>query len=71
MSIEDNPYIKSSKKIYGNTGTTQISSSNLNDIKEQINNAISNKRCLSIFTHLLVDDISEDRGYDTISWNRG
>lgn len=63
----DSTYITACRNVNGITGTTYIGSNNVDEIKKQIDTCIKNKWCLPIFTHLLVDDINEDRGYDTLT----
>lgn len=58
-----------SKKLnedFTQTGYTGIYSNNLNDVKNIIDTAVLNKSVVSVFTHYVVDDISEDRGYDCL-----
>lgn len=48
------------------TNVNGIYSDNIEKVKSAIDTAVSNKSAVGVFTHYVVDDISEDRGYDCL-----
>lgn len=48
------------------TNVNGIYSNNIEGVKSAIDTAVSNKTAVGVFTHYVVDSISEDRGYDCL-----
>ena len=61
-----NGFSKDINEDFTRTNATGIYSDNLSEVKKAIDNAISNKQAINIFTHFVVDTIEEDRGYDCL-----
>ncbi len=63
---EEYPFITDFKKGDIRTSPFEIFSHNIDEVKKKIDYAIEKKYALNIFTHLLVDTIEQDGGYDCL-----